>query len=227
MKRILIFALAIAVLLSACSFNVDRESVIDVITLKSDYDINYYYDFDDPARNDGIDQQGGETAYYAVSKRSDINGISAFAGDDITIYTAVSDDYESYIDPERSEVLNRLKKKELFDLNGNSVELTPILSDIMEQIADLEHDMLLVQIFEDGGAYFVYVELNVNWWSPCRLYYYHQDSKQLKEICTFDRERIIGLRIRDHEFFNIQKTNPPSIENSEGDYMAESFILLC
>lgn len=208
MKRILLIVLAIAVLLSACTFNADRESVIDVITLKGDYDINYYNDIGDSARNVGIDEQGGETGYYAVSKRSDIKGISAFTGDDITIYTAVSDAYESYIDPERNEVLNCLKKKELFDLNGNRVEMTPILSDIMEQIADLEHDMLLVQIFEDGGAYFVYVELNVNWWSPCRLYYYHQDSKQLKEICTFDRERIISLRIRDFEFFNIK--NEPS-----------------
>ena len=75
--------------------------------------------------------------------------------------------------------------------------MTDELNEVFDCIEQIEHDMLLTQIFCDKGEYFVYAELNVNWWSPCSLYRYDRKSRLLREMCTLDHERIIGIRIRD------------------------------
>lgn len=208
-KRIAAFILMITVAasLSGCfsgffGWNTsarETQNVIEVMTVR-EYDLNDYYDIYYLAQGDtdrlNIDQ-GTDVHYYAVSKDRDIAEIDELDADDIKIYTAVPDAYESYIDDQNNAVLNRLNHLALFDSNGHDVTITPILSDIMEAVAGLEHDMMLVQIFVNGDKYFVYTELNVNWWSPCRLYYYQQDIHQLRELCTFDHERIVRLRIRE------------------------------
>jgi hypothetical protein len=54
-----------------------------------------------------------------------------------------------------------------------------------------------MELIKDGSEYFVYIELNVNWWSPCTLYYYNQDTSKLVELYTFDDEQVTALKIRD------------------------------
>ena len=43
--------------------------------------------------------------------------------------------------------------------------------------------------------YFVYVEKNVNLWSPCALYYYDREAKRLTELYTWDDEKVVGIRM--------------------------------
>ena len=45
------------------------------------------------------------------------------------------------------------------------------------------------------GEYFVYVEFNVNLWSPNSIYYYNQPSDKLIELYTFNAEDVQGIHI--------------------------------
>ena len=45
--------------------------------------------------------------------------------------------------------------------------------------------------------YFVYVELNVNLWTPCTLYYYAPRESRLYEVDRWDNMEVIGIHIRD------------------------------
>ena len=203
MKRMMSFVLLAAVIitLSGCEpsfvisgFDTDIESVVDVVTV-SDYDLNYYSDIYYAYRESvylNENTLSDKKSFYSVSKYRKAERITEFKDDEIDIYTASPGAYDSYI----GKGVNFFAKKELYDIDGKDVEMTPVLSDIMEMVAGIENDIMLMQILKDGDEFFVYTELNVNWWSPCVLYYYDQGSKSLRELYTFDNERIIGLRVR-------------------------------
>lgn len=67
---------------------------------------------------------------------------------------------------------------------------------ILRRVAELEHDLILVEILDTGSDAFVHVGLNVNLWSPYKLYYYNEEADELVELHTWDGERVTGLRVR-------------------------------
>ena len=76
------------------------------------------------------------------------------------------------------------------------------MDDIFKKIALLEHDLLTVRIFDISGEYFVYVELNVNLWTPCSLYYYNQDSRELIQLFEFSNKETNLFEELDDEMVN-------------------------
>lgn len=171
--------------LCSCSFSEDydefdenTEGIVDVKTI-----VDYYGD-------------NKENSYYSLAAGNRIKVIKPFDGDEIEIYTADSSCFEAYIDRKKNKVLNKLVEESLTDKHDNEVKITPVLKDMFKQISKLEHDLMVVQILKDGDEYFAYVELNVNLWTPCTLYYYNKDTSELVELYEFDNERVTDLKIR-------------------------------
>lgn len=134
--------------------------------------------------------------YYSLTTDGEVNNIKAFTADKMEVFTAPAHEcFESYFIGYQGKSLNYLNDIILTDEDGHPIEITPIISDIFEETSELEHEIFTMKIFKQGNEYFVYVELNVNWWAPCSLYYYNQDSSRLIKLHTFDNEEVIGIKI--------------------------------
>ena len=92
--------------------------------------------------------------------------------------------------------MNRLDHMALEDEARNQVSVSETHARIFRRIAELEHDMFDIRFIETGGQTFVYLELNVNLWTPCCLYWYDRDADVLVLLHEWDAEEVIGLRLR-------------------------------
>ena len=205
----LIVAVALLISLAGCSmisfrFDTETQAAVDIITV-ADFDISYYNDVYIKENDKDFDfepREPGKKKYYAVGMPDlsfvyhRIEEISAFESDDAEFYTVVSG---GIIDTD-DKYGNRIYKvvdKSLYDEKGKIIEMTDELSNVFDSILELEpHEMFLCQIIKDGDEYFVYNELNVNWWYPCELYYYNKESHSLIMLCQLDGERIIDIKIK-------------------------------
>lgn len=157
----------------------------------------------DPETQGAVDvivRDGDALGYYAVSGDGRVQETAAFVGDEIVVYEVDSDCFDTYraMDTEgRGEFVNRLADVRVWDAQGSPVPRTDVLMDILQAASWLEHDLLDVRILRAGEAYFLYAELNVNWWTPCTLYWYDPARKGLVELCEFDGRETVGLRVRD------------------------------
>jgi len=160
-------------------FDVEKYGVVDVVV--QDY------------RDDS-----GEWMYYALSDDGRAQEIDSFEPDGMTVIEVIPDSLECYIDREQNKVLNRLAEVQVYDEHGKVVNNTdPLVDAIMRQAAKLEHNIFTIRIMKVGDAAFLYTELNVNWWTPCELYYYDPAADRLIELYTFDGKEVVGLRVRD------------------------------
>ena len=196
---ILIFALSVS--LCGCAGDVPSESVVDVVTVTG-FDISHYhskyYANEDPDYYADNTMDYDEIRYYSIERSGvfyDAKSIEPFVPDDIRIFTVVPGGIICDDSAGNSRGHYRIDDKRLFDENGRVTEMTDALSDVFDSILELEpHLIELCQIFKDSDEYFVYLELNVNWWYPCELYYYDKASGSLKLLFKFDNERIIGIK---------------------------------
>lgn len=198
MKNKNLFKKAVSLsLLIICLFNLSGCQTIflnksDLVIEVETKDYSWIYDKD----------KNYDTCYYSLYSNKDysdkkIKKSEAFIADETEVFIASPDCFDSYIDRIQNKVLNRLRYTNLTDKDGNDVEITPVISEIFEETAKLEHDILRMEIIKDGDEYFVFVSLNVNWWTPCTLYYFNQDSSKLIKLYTFDYEIVTGIKIHD------------------------------
>lgn len=235
---ILVFCIAfhfVGCLLSR-DFDPATEGVIDIAVV-SDFDVSYYewiYHHHNNSDDDPLDEQKPPDGWYSVAAPYGVFGewdpnslrskkIEEFTPDDTKIYTIVpggiaefdrfGHEYSHYVadDPQ------------LFDESGKIVPTTEELSEVIDGITKLSdvHALFLCQIFEVESEYFVYMELNVNWFYPCELYYYDKAEKRLKYLCQLDNERIVGIRIRNIDKIRskqvqVASQSPPKEKSSEG-----------
>lgn len=181
MKKILLLLLAAALLLTACThvipFDPETQGAVDVIV-----------------------RDGDNVQYFAVSVDGRVQETAAFEGDEITVYEVDSNCFDTYyyVDEDgRGGFVNRLADVCILDEDGEPVPRTRTLMRILQAASWLEHDLFTVRILQAGEAYFLYVELNVNWWLPCTLYWYDPARNGLVELCEFDSKETVGLRVRD------------------------------
>ena len=173
--------LALCLLLTGCvsalPFDPETEGVLDVIV-----------------------RDGETVAYYAVSGDGRKREIPAFGGDGIRVYRPDVQGIECYLsedDRGRRAFINRLTDVRLWDETGAAVENTRLMNEILLAAAELEHDLFDVKLICSGNEWFVYAALNVNWVSPCDLYWYDQARGGLVEVYSFDHQEVVGLRMRD------------------------------
>lgn len=172
-----------------------NQPIIDVVTVdKGDvldkYDINIL-------KSDVIKNKSIEKNYYRIYSSKDpidnfldtdvdLKSIEPFEIDNAEIYSYSY--FTSYNDDEP------VPPSKLSDETGKTVEITPVLDDILDAIENVKHDKINMKIFNDNGDYYVYLELNTNWWYPCEMYHYDKESKSLDLIYQFDGEEIVGIK---------------------------------
>lgn len=172
-----------------------NQPIIDVVTVDKG-DVLDKYDID-ILKSDIINNKSIEKNYYRIYSSDDpidnfldtdvdLKSIEPFEIDNAEIYSYSY--FTSYNDDEP------VPPSKLSDENGKTVEITPVLDDILDAIENVKHDKINMKIFNDNNDYYVYLELNTNWWYPCELYHYDKDSKSLDLIYQFDGEEIEKIR---------------------------------
>lgn len=172
-----------------------NQPIIDVVTVDKG-DVLDKYDID-ILKSDVIKNKSIEKNYYRIYSSKDpidnfldtdvdLKSIETFEIDNAEIYSYSY--FTSYNDDEP------VPPSKLSDENGKTVEITPVLDDILDAIENVKHDKINMKIFNDNGDYYVYLELNTNWWYPCELYHYDKESKSLDLIYQFDGEEIVGIK---------------------------------
>lgn len=172
-----------------------NQPIIDVVTVDKG-DVLDKYDID-ILKSDVINNKSIEKNYYRIYSSKDpidnlldtdvdLKSIEPFEIDNAEIYSYSY--FTSYNDDEP------VPSSKLSDENGKTVEITPVLDDIIDAVENVKHDKINMKIFNDNNDYYVYLELNTNWWYPCELYHYDKDSKSLDLIYQFDGEEIVGIK---------------------------------
>lgn len=141
--------------------------------------------------------------YYTLCEDGKRFEIDPFESDPVIFFQMPYGCFESEIVEVngRRKIVNRL-------VPMRELENSPKLKRILEAVASTQdHDIFQVYIIQDADEYFVAVELNVNWWTPCTLYYYDQNEDQLIELCEFDSVEYRGIRRRE----------PQNLENDAND----------
>lgn len=78
-------------------------------------------------------------------------------------------------------------------MDGQPVENETYEAMVRTACGQIDHDIWEFQIIEDGGRYFAFIKLNVNWWTPCGLYEYAPETGTLTELKEWDDVNLIGL----------------------------------
>lgn len=80
-------------------------------------------------------------------------------------------------------------------MDGQPVENETYEAIVRTACGQIDHDIWEFQILEDGGRYFAFIKLNVNWWTPCDLYEYDPETDTLTELKEWDDVNLVGLEV--------------------------------
>ena len=163
-------------------FDIETEGIVDVVVISHSSVMS--------------GRKETETRYYSLANNQRIRLSETFEPDEMTILTVPYDCFESYVDRGKNKVLNRLDHMELKDADRNPISVSDEQSRIFRHLAELEHDLMDIRFIETGGETFVYLELNVNLWTPCCLYWYDHEKDTLVLLHEWDAQEVIGLHLR-------------------------------
>lgn len=141
-----------------------------------------------------MDEDTKELEYYEINDKMSARRIDEFKVSDGKIIQ-VKDCFDFYINHDMTNTLT-LDSCTLIDNNGEYLEISNELETIVKEISKIDHDILNTKIFTIENDYYVVIELNVNIWSPYRLYYFDKGKNKLREIYTFDNKDIIGIKLK-------------------------------
>lgn len=138
-----------------------------------------------------------EIHYYEVNNWKYKRNINEFESDKIEIFKVGNECYNKHADIENHIALNQLiiEKCTIKDDLENNIEINGYLEKIIKLVSKKEkHDIIGNTIIKVNDEYYVVVELNVNLWTPYKLYKYSKEKNKLKLIYTFDSEEVIGIK---------------------------------
>jgi len=147
----------------------------------------------------GISDENSEEWYYAILDDGRMLKADPFEADGMTVFHVANDCFSACIDREKNKVLNELIKVEIKDDTGNVLTNDPIIEGIFREIGKLEHELFDIKIMKVKEAYFVYLQLNVNWQLPCYLYRYDLEQEKLDEVAVWQEKRVTGIKIETDE----------------------------
>ena len=132
------------------------------------------------------------TFHYTLARHKRIQISDPFEADKIDVYNASS---SLVCSNENGKIVNRIKAIRILDENDREVEITQEFDDIVHLAAQINHDIMAFDILKTEAHTFVYIELNVNLWTPCILYYYNPETRTLSELHEWDDERVTAIRV--------------------------------
>lgn len=135
-----------------------------------------------------------ERAYYTLASGNRLKLSEPFTPDAMETYEVPDDCFETYMD---DQVRSRLVRMALTNENGQAVEITPELAALFEETErTVEHEIINMNVLRVSEELFVYIELNVNLWTPCDLYYFSPETSKLIRVKRWDNEKVVGIRLR-------------------------------
>ena len=129
----------------------------------------------------------GQVEYFALDSHERRMKIDAFEPDKAKKYTIPSSCF--------TLGENLVIEYKLYDEAGKEAPVTREIADICEAMKDVGSDVMDVQVFDIGGEWFAVADLNVNWWSPYRLYYYNKDTRRLMLLYVFADQKVEELSV--------------------------------
>ena len=138
-------------------------------------------------------KSSSEVKYEAINEDGSMTVLTkAPALDDADIYIADVKNFSA--STESGKVVNKLISTVVTDNDGNEVEADEASGRLLQTIADsIQHDILEAKIFKDGQIYYIAVQTNVNWQSPCDFYQYNPSDGKLKSLCSWDDVSVLGV----------------------------------
>lgn len=155
------------------------------------------YDFKNSISVITSDHLTNELYYYKINKWKYKRKINEFKSDEIEIFEVDNNCYNDHIDLENHKFLNQLniEKCTIKDSMKNDVEINGYFEKILERVSKKEkHSIIGTAIIKENDEYYVVIELNVNLWTPYKLYKYDKKRNKLKLIYTFDNENVVGIK---------------------------------
>lgn len=129
---------------------------------------------------------------YMIADKQRIQPSDAFEPDAMEVFDASSSLY-SFI--EEGRVVNHISTIIILDENRYSVPVTEEFKDIVSLASQINHDVMTLKIMKTDECTFAYTELNVNWQSPCTLYYYNPKERSLSKLYTWNDEEVTNIKV--------------------------------
>ena len=104
-------------------------------------------------------------------------------------------DYHNFSSETRkNKVVNTVIGTVLTTNAGAKVKAEEYLTNLLEAIAEtVNHNIIEARLFEAKSGYYVAVQTNVNWQSPCDFYRYNEKEGSLTHICTWQNAEVLGV----------------------------------
>jgi len=177
-KRVFLITLIICIVLGLCYF-----------IYKNDFSKSTFVITQNTTTN--------EMNYYEINNWKYKRSINEFKSEELEIFKVDNNCYNNRADIEKNIALNQLMIENctIKDNLENNIEIKGYLEKIIKLVSKKEkHDIIGNTILKVNDEYYVVVELNVNLWTPYKLYKYSKEKNKLKLIYTFDGENIIGIK---------------------------------
>ena len=155
------------------------------------------YDFNNSISVITSNQSTNELHYYEINKWKYKRNTNEFKSNEIEIFKVDNNCYNDHTDLENHMFLNQLiiEKCTIKDNLENNIEINGYLEKIIKLVSKKEkHSIIGNTILKTNDEYYVAVELNVNLWTPYKLYKYNKEKNKLKLIYEFNGENIIGIK---------------------------------
>lgn len=145
------------------------------------------------------DNETQKIEYWEINDKKDIRKTNKFKTDKIKVLS-LNNCYKYYFDQELNKGIDETSFDtcKIMDENNNTIKLDDEIKNILTSILNLKHSIIYseTKIITLNNQYYVVVALNVNMWSPYRIYHYNKDNNYLGEIYTFDNKNVIGIKIK-------------------------------
>jgi len=177
-KRVFLITLIICIVLGLCYF-----------IYKNDFSKSTFVITQNTTTN--------EMNYYEINNWKYKRSINEFKSEELEIFKVDNNCYNNRADTEKNIALNQLMIENctIKDNLENNIEIKGYLEKIIKLVSKKKkHDIIGNTILRVNDEYYVVVELNVNLWTPYKLYKYSKEKNKLKLIYTFDGENIIGIK---------------------------------
>ncbi len=139
--------------------------------------------------------ESGKIAYYEINDRKNYREVEKFKPAKSKVLT-LNNCYNMKKVKEESETsLEELCT--LRDSQNDAVYLTQDLRNIVSLIGKkVHHEILVGKVIILDDDYYVVIRTNVNWYSPCDLYKYNKEKKELEIIYNFNKEEVVGIKLK-------------------------------
>lgn len=138
-------------------------------------------------------KDSSEVQYGTIYEDGSVEVINeAVAVEDAEVYVADVNNFSAKT--ENGKVVNTLISNVVTDSEGNEFKADGELSNLLQIIAEtVEHDILEAKIFKDGQMYYIAVQTNVNWQSPCDFYQYEPSAGKILYLNSWDNMNVLGV----------------------------------